>query len=91
MSETTRKPVLDTEPAWDVARLFPDQGRWSEDDYLALDTNRPVEFSDGYVEFLPMPTLSHQLMALFLGSSVVKCEAVGFLGIWPGCLPRLSS
>ena len=25
------------------------------------------------------------------GSSVVKCEAVGFLGIWPGCLPGLSS
>ena len=25
------------------------------------------------------------------GSSVLKCEAVGFLGIWPGCLPGLSS
>ncbi|HMB06761.1 MAG TPA: hypothetical protein VKP69_23865, partial [Isosphaeraceae bacterium] len=27
----------------------------------------------------------------FLGSSVLKCEAVGFLGLWPGCLPVLSS
>src|SRR2546423_1574722 len=25
-----------------------------------------------------------------LGSSVLKCEAVGFLGIWPCCLPSLS-
>jgi Uma2 family endonuclease len=66
MSESTRKSTIDTEPAWDVARLFPDQGCWSEDDYLALDTNRLVEYSDGCVEFLPMPTLSHQLIALFL-------------------------
>ena len=80
MSETARKPVLDAEPAWDVARLFPDQGSWSEDDYLALDTNRLVEFSDGCVEFLPMPTLSHQLMALFLYralQSFVSARALG--------------
>src|SRR5262249_52513388 len=25
------------------------------------------------------------------GSSVVKCEASRFLGLWPSCLPRLSS
>jgi Uma2 family endonuclease len=66
MSEITKTKAVDTEPAWDVARLFPDQGCWSEDDYLALDTNHLIEFSDGCVEFLPMPTLSHQLMVLFL-------------------------
>src|SRR5262245_5012273 len=26
-----------------------------------------------------------------IGSSVLKCEAVGFLGIWPGGLPGVSS
>ncbi len=26
-------PSLTSEPAWEVAKLFPDQGRWSEDDY----------------------------------------------------------
>jgi hypothetical protein len=24
-----------------------------------------------------------------IGSSVVKCEAEGFMGDWPGCLPGL--
>lgn len=55
-----------SEPVWDIARLFPDQGTWSEDDYLALDTNHLVEFVDGFIEVLPMPTLSHQLIVMFL-------------------------
>lgn len=54
------------EPAWDIARLFPPQGEWSEEEYLDLDTNRLVEFSDGYVEVLPMPTMYHQLVAAYL-------------------------
>jgi len=32
------------EPAWDVARLFPHQGAWSEQEYLELNGNRLVEF-----------------------------------------------
>jgi Uma2 family endonuclease len=56
----------DLEPAWDVALLFPPQGEWTEEDYLALNTNRLVEFSDGFIEVLPMPTVSHQLIAAFL-------------------------
>ena len=54
------------DPTWDIAQLFPAQGSWSERDYLALDTNHLVEFSNGTVEFPPMPTLSHQLIAMFL-------------------------
>jgi Uma2 family endonuclease len=54
------------EPAWDVAQLFPPQGSWSEEEYLALDGNRIVEFSDGYIEVPPMPTTSHQMMVAFL-------------------------
>jgi Uma2 family endonuclease len=80
MSESTQKTPIDTEPAWDVARLFPDQGCWSEDDYLALDTNRLIEFSDGCVEFLPMPTLSHQLMVLFLYRALESFVAARGLG-----------
>ena len=57
----TREP----EPAWEVAHLFPAQGHWDEEDYLALDTNRRVEFSDGFLEVLPMPTMSHQMIAAF--------------------------
>ncbi len=54
------------EPAWDVALLFPAQGAWSVDDYLALDTNRLVEFSHGRIEVLPMPSDKHQAIVGFL-------------------------
>src|SRR5215212_6946120 len=64
----TREPVLDRieEPVWEIAKLFPNQGEWSEEDYLALDTNYLVEFTNGYVEVLPMPTIPHQQIVLFL-------------------------
>lgn len=50
------------EPTWDVAYLYPDQGTWSEQEYLALNANRLVEFSHGFVDVLVMPTQSHQLI-----------------------------
>lgn len=56
--------------AWEVATLFPEQGEWSEEEYLRLTdvNNRLVEFTDGRLEFLPMPTDAHQelLELLFL-------------------------
>jgi Uma2 family endonuclease len=54
------------DPVWDLATLFPAQGAWTERDYLALDTNRLIELTDGYLEILPMPTLLHQLIVKFL-------------------------
>jgi Uma2 family endonuclease len=66
MSDTIPNPELELEPTWEIATLFPNQGQWSEDEYLALNTNRLVEYTDGCLEFLPMPTLSHQLIMLFL-------------------------
>lgn len=59
-------PDVYAEPAWDVALLFPAQGAWSEDDYLALETNQLVEFSHGRIEVLPMPTDRHQAIVGFL-------------------------
>lgn len=56
------------EPVWDLATLFPAQGNWSEDDYLRLDTNRLIEFTDGYIEVLPMPTMLHQMIVDYLHS-----------------------
>jgi len=44
----------------------PLQGYWDEDDYLSLDTNHLVEFSDGMIEVLPMPTTKHQQVVAFL-------------------------
>jgi Uma2 family endonuclease len=54
------------EPPWEVAFLFPPQGKWSEEEYLALDTNRLVELSNGCLEVLPMPTVFHQFIVKFL-------------------------
>ncbi len=61
-------PLREAEPTWDIARLFPAQGAWSEEEYLALTlyTNHFVEFVDGNVEVLEMPTLTHQLIVAFL-------------------------
>ena len=46
----------------------PPQGCWSEHDYLWLTDhcNRLVEFADGCIEELPVPTDSHQSVLLFL-------------------------
>ena len=60
------------EPTWEVAFLFPNQGYWSEEDYLALDTNHLVEFSDGYLEVLPMPSQSHQFIVAFLYRALLQ-------------------
>ena len=67
LRKARRKPdreAAEPEPAWDIARLFPPQGQWSEEDYFALDTNRLVELSDGFIEVLPMPTMVHQLIVV---------------------------
>lgn len=55
-------------PVWDVAKLFPDQGHWDEGDYLELNrsTNHLIEFDNGTVEVLKMPTRSHQRIVLYL-------------------------
>lgn len=53
-------------PAWELARLYPTQGHWSEEAYLELHTNQLIEFSHGVLEFLEMPTRLHQLIVAFL-------------------------
>ena len=51
-----------------VLEVLPTQGQWNEDDYLWLTdhTARLIEFSNGYIEELPMPTDQHQTILLFL-------------------------
>jgi hypothetical protein len=39
--------------------LFPEQGQWTEGAYLALNTRRMIELSDGCLEVLPVPTIFH--------------------------------
>ncbi len=68
------------EPTWDVAHLFPAQGTWSEADYLALDSNRLVEFTNGHLEVLPVPTTSHQLIVAYLYGLLATFVAARGLG-----------
>src|SRR4029450_11005251 len=51
-----------------LRELLPAQGQWSEAAYLWLTdhTARLIEFTDGYLEVLPMPTDEHQTMVLLL-------------------------
>lgn len=82
------------EPAWDVSRLFPAQGQWSEEEYLALPGNRLVEFDLGLIEVLEMPSQSHQLLVAFLYrllSDFVRQQGLGLvlfaplpLKLWDG-------
>jgi Uma2 family endonuclease len=53
---------------WEVATLFPQQGEWSEEGYLEITdhSNRRIEFTDGRLEFLSMPTEIHQELVEFL-------------------------
>jgi Uma2 family endonuclease len=70
MASVTTTPSRPTGsgPAWAIAELFPQQGQWSDEDYLVLNrlTNHFVELSDGSVEVPAMPTISHQRIVICL-------------------------
>lgn len=92
-SPTTRLS-LPGEPPWDIALLYPVQGSWTERDFLDLGTNRLVEFSDGCIEVLPMPTKLHQQIVRFLFLVLQEFVSARGLGevlfaplpvrLWPG-------
>jgi len=46
--------------------MYPLQGGWTVDDYLRLDGGLLVEYTDGFIQVLPMPTLLHQWIVRFL-------------------------
>ena len=54
------------DPTWDIALLFPHQGQWSVEEYLDLPSNRLVEYAEGRLEVLPMPTTLHQWIVFYL-------------------------
>lgn len=51
-----------------VLSLDPLQGHWTVEQYLLLSnqTNRLLEYTDGYIEILPMPTKYHQAVSKVL-------------------------
>jgi Uma2 family endonuclease len=71
MAIDTRKSTistLQTEVDNLILDLYPRQGEWTEEEYLDLTdhTNHLIEFTDGYVEVLPMPTDNHQAILAYL-------------------------
>ncbi len=51
-----------------LEEIVPRQGEWSDEEYLVLTDHRGrlVEFTDGFVEVLSMPTKKHQMLLKFL-------------------------
>ena len=51
-----------------LQEILPPQGQWSEEEYLVLTDHRSrlVEFTDGFLEVLPVPTDEHQSLLKFL-------------------------
>jgi Uma2 family endonuclease len=51
-----------------VLDLRPIQGLWTEEQYLTMTNHsrRLLEFDDGYIKVLPMPTRKHQVILAFL-------------------------
>ncbi len=72
MMTTAPETTLPASPQHALASLLcdllPPQGSWSDDAYLWLTDHTPrlIEFTDGHVQELPMPTSTHQAVLLFL-------------------------
>ena len=67
MASTTRE----IRPTWELTDLLlPYQGRWTVEQYLELDTNRLIEFTDGFLEVLPMPEEIHFFVQNFVFAAV---------------------
>ncbi|MCW5856994.1 MAG: Uma2 family endonuclease [Caldilineales bacterium] len=94
MLKTLTPPAVDVEPTWDIANLFPAQGQWDVEEYLALDSNHLIEFSNKNLEVLPMPTWSHQRLVIVLFQLLAQFVSRQHLGevilaplriqLWPG-------
>ncbi len=62
----------------EIATIFSNQGAWSEQEYLALDTNRRVEFDSGFVELHDPPTDQHQgIIVYFIVTLSVHARQIG--------------
>ena len=76
------------EPAWEIAHLYPTQGNWSEQEYLALESSQLIEFEDGFIEVLDMPTPYHQELVLIVRDILKRwADARGFGKVYVSPVP----
>ncbi len=82
MSTEPTSSFANVEPAWEIARLFPPQGQWTESQYLSFTEplNQLVELADCRIEVLEMPTKSHQKIVQFLLNVLVQFLKAGGFG-----------
>jgi Uma2 family endonuclease len=61
-------PSQEPDYCWELATLYPEQGGWSEEEYLRLTdhSNHRIEFTDGRLEFVAMSTEVHEALIQFL-------------------------
>jgi Uma2 family endonuclease len=95
-----RRPLIDRRvgrPTWEIAQLFPCQGEWTEDAFLGLESvcgdQVRIELCQGFVEVLPVPTLSHQLIVAFfyeLLQAFTRAHAPGLV-LFSGIRVKLSA
>jgi Uma2 family endonuclease len=95
-----RKPPVKHQsyrPTWEIARLFPAQGDWTEREYFNLEglygDHIRVEFFQGCLEVLPVPTLTHQLIVGFF-YEILKAFTVADLAglvLFSGMRVRIST
>jgi Uma2 family endonuclease len=89
-----KRDLSQWEPTWEPGEVIPHQGHWTEEDYLSLTTNHLVEFSDGYLEIPPVPTMSHQQLVAYLYNLLFAFAArpgmgeVFFMGLCVRLRPR---
>ena len=80
---TLPPPVLPSrrgDPTWELVEQFPRQGSWSESEYLHQEFSGLVEFSNGTLEFLPVPSIVHQEVAGALYRTLFQFVAERDLG-----------
>jgi len=82
MSFTPPTSSSQPEYVWELATLYPSQGNWTEAEYLDLTdhSNRRIEFIDGRLEFLPMPTEIHEALVQFLFLAIHRFVEHGQIG-----------
>ncbi|MDZ4685004.1 MAG: Uma2 family endonuclease [Planctomycetaceae bacterium] len=54
------------QPTWEITRLFPWQGQWTETEFVSLDAPCLAELNDGVLEFPEMPDRAHQWLQKIL-------------------------
>jgi Uma2 family endonuclease len=76
MTVETAPSGMQLQLARDTAQIDIDllQGTWSEAQYLRLSdqTNQLIEFTDGSIEVLPMPSDTHQMLLRYLLFALIR-------------------